>query len=92
MSPRDAVYVGHNLRLAVVHLIQVIDEAASRISREFCTQHPEIRWADITGMRHKVVHDYLGVDDDIVWRVVTDDLPILIRDIEAIVAQTTPRG
>jgi Protein of unknown function DUF86 len=45
------------------------------VSREFSDRHPEIPWADIIGMRHKVVHDYLGIDEDIVWQVVTKDLP-----------------
>jgi Protein of unknown function DUF86 len=45
------------------------------VSREFSDRHPEIPWADIIGMRHKVVHDYLGVDEDIVWQVVTDAWP-----------------
>jgi uncharacterized protein with HEPN domain len=45
---------------------------------------------DIVGMRHKVVHDYLGVDEDIVWQVVTEDLPTLVRALEAIVPPTPP--
>jgi uncharacterized protein with HEPN domain len=44
-----------------------------------------VRWADIIGMRHKVVHDYLGVDDDIVWQVVVEDLPKLVAALEPIV-------
>src|SRR5512141_3511979 len=67
-----------NLRLALTHLVQVIGEAARHVSREFCEAHPEIPWTEIVGMRHKVVHDYLGVDEDIVWQVVTDDLPKLM--------------
>ena len=67
-----------NLRLALIHLVQVIGEAARQVSREFSERHPEIPWADIIGMRHKVVHDYLGVDEDIVWQVVTEDLPKLV--------------
>lgn len=55
------------------------------MSREFCDKHPEIRWADIIGMRHKVVHEYLGVDEDIVWKVVTEDLPLLVAALEPIV-------
>jgi uncharacterized protein with HEPN domain len=73
-----------NLRLALTHLVQVIGEAARCVSREFCDEHPEIPWQDIVGMRHKVVHDYLGVDDDIVWQVVTGDLPPLIASLEKI--------
>jgi len=73
-----------NLRLALTHLVQVIGEAARGVSREFCDEHPEIPWQDIIGMRHKVVHDYLGVDDDIVWQVVTEDLPPLIASLAKI--------
>jgi uncharacterized protein with HEPN domain len=66
---RDTYDADENLRLALIHLIQTIGEAARQVSREFCNNHPEIRWADIIGMRHKVVHDYLGVVEDIVWQV-----------------------
>jgi uncharacterized protein with HEPN domain len=41
-------------------------------------------------MRHKVVHDYLGVDEDIVWQVVTEDLPALVRALEPIVPPAPP--
>ena len=58
------------------------------MSREFTEQHPEISWADIVGMRHKVVHDYLGVDEDILWQVVT--VPTLVRALEPIVPPTPP--
>ena len=44
-----------NLRLALTHLIQIIGEAGRQVSREFSDRHPEIPWADIVGMRHKVV-------------------------------------
>ena len=82
---RHAYDEDENLRLALIHLIQVIGEAARQVSREFSDSHPEIPWADIVGMRHKVVHDYLGVDEDIVWQVVTEDLPRLVTAIEPIV-------
>jgi len=74
-----------NLRLALTHLVQVIGEAGRRVSREFCDDHAAIPWQEIVGMRHKVVHDYMGVDDDIVWQVVTEDLPPLIAALEKIV-------
>ena len=84
---RDAYDRDENLRLALTHLVQVIGEAARHVSRDFCDEHPEIPWTEIVGMRHKVVHDYLGVDEDIVWQVVTDDLPKLVP---ALVRLTTP--
>jgi uncharacterized protein with HEPN domain len=67
-----------NLRLALAHLIQIIGEAARRVSLEFQKSHTEIPWPEVIGMRHKIVHDYLDVDEDIVWQVVTEDLPPLI--------------
>jgi uncharacterized protein with HEPN domain len=58
------------------------------VSREFSGAHAEVPWTDIVGMRHKVVHDYLGVDEDIVWEVVTDDLPRLVAALQSIVPPT----
>ena len=74
-----------NLRFALIHLVQVIGEAARHVSREFAASHAEIPWENIIGMRHKVVHDYLGVDEDIVWQVVTEDLPNLVEALEPLV-------
>ncbi len=73
-----------NLRLALAYLIQIIGEAASRVSLVFQEGHTEIPWSEIIGMRHKIVHDYLGVDYDIVWEVVTADLPVLAGKLERI--------
>ena len=81
---RETYDADENLRFALIHLIQTIGEAARQVSKEFCNRHSEIRWADIIGMRHKVVHDYLGVDDDIVWQVATKDLPQLVAALQAI--------
>jgi uncharacterized protein with HEPN domain len=83
---REAYDADENLRLALIHLVQVIGEAARQVSRPFTDSHPEIPWTNIIGMRHKVVHDYLGVDEDIVWQVVTEDLPQLVATLELIVA------
>ena len=69
--PRETYDSDENLRLALIHLVQVIGEAARQVSRDFTVTHPEVPWENIIGMRHKVVHDYLGVDEDIVWQVVT---------------------
>jgi len=63
----------------------VLGEAARRVSDEFQSSHPAIPWEDISGMRHKIVHDYLAVDEDIVWEVVTTDLPSLIPSLERII-------
>ncbi len=76
-----------NLRLALAHLIQVLGEAARRVSTDFQEAHREIPWNEIIGMRHKIVHDYLELDEDIVWEVVTTDLPLLAAALDRIVPE-----
>ena len=60
---------------SVVRNIQIIGEAASRISKEFRDAHPEIEWPGIIGMRHRLVHDYFEVEEKLVWRVIETKLP-----------------
>ncbi len=72
------------LRLGLTHLVQVIGEAARKVSVKFQREHPEIPWRRIIGMRHRIVHDYMRVDEDILWQVVTNDLPKLLPLLEKI--------
>jgi uncharacterized protein with HEPN domain len=72
------------LRLGLTHLVQVIGEAARKVSVKFQREHPEIPWRKIIGMRHRIVHDYMRVDEDILWQVVTNDLPKLLPLLEKI--------
>jgi len=74
------------LLMALAHFIQVIGEAARRVSQPFQDAHPEIPWRQAIGMRHRIVHDYMNVDEDVVWEVVTCDLPTLISALEKIVS------
>ena len=69
-----------------MHLIQISGKAARRVSPEFRQGHAGIPWTDSIGMRHVVVHDYLRVDEDIVWQVATADLPQLVAGVEPILA------
>jgi uncharacterized protein with HEPN domain len=73
------------LRLALTHLVQVIGEAAQRVSNPFRDAHPEVPWREIIGMRHRIVHDYLNVDEEVVWQVVQDDLPPLVETLKRII-------
>jgi uncharacterized protein with HEPN domain len=72
-------------RWAVYSQIVIIGEAARHVSRAFQDQHREIPWAEITGMRHKLVHDYDEVDWDLVWVTLTTDLPKLKAAIEPLI-------
>ena len=69
------------LGLALAHLLQVIGEAARRVSEDFRHRHPGVPWRAIVGMRHRIVHDYMAVDFDVVWDVVTNDLSVLIDEL-----------
>ena len=65
------------LQVWVVHYLQIIGEAASRISAELRAQYPEIPWGKIIGTRHVLVHGYFEVDLDIVWTAMNVDVPML---------------
>ena len=72
------------LALAVPHAVEIVGEAASRVSRPFCEAHPEIAWSAVTGMRHRIVHDYFAVDYQRLCDTVRNDLPPLIAQLERI--------
>jgi uncharacterized protein with HEPN domain len=65
-------------RAAVERFIEIIGEAASRISPQRQAKFPEIPWADIVAMRNRLVHGYAQVDYDVVWSTIQDDLPKLV--------------
>ena len=72
------------LSYAVVHAIQIIGEAASKVTAETRTQYATIPWRNIIGIRNRIVHDYGGIDLDIVWEVATRNLPDLIRVLQEV--------
>ncbi len=78
------------VQLALTRLIEVIGEAARRVSSDGRAQLPEIPWPEVTGMRHRIVHDYLNVDLDKVWGTIVDDLPVLIAELSKVVPSEPP--
>ena len=81
---RQQFDANEDIQLALAYLVQIIGEAASRVSQQGRDAHPQIPWREITGTRQKIVHDYLGVDFEMVWHIVTQDLPPLIKTLEEI--------
>jgi uncharacterized protein with HEPN domain len=71
----------------MVHHIQVIGEASSKLSEEFRARHPDVPWANIIAMRNILVHVYFHVDLDEVWLTVTRDLPSLEMKIRKILIE-----
>ncbi len=78
--------------LALVRSIEIIGEAASRLSKEFQQAHPHIPWAVIVAMRNRLIHAYFDIDLDIVWNTVAHDLPPLIAALEALATADPPAG
>ena len=70
------------LALALLKLVEIVGEAATRVSETVQAAHPEIPWREITGTRHHLVHGYDAVDYDILWNIVTLDFPPLASRIK----------
>ena len=68
---------------ALVHVIQIVGEAATQVSAETRRHLPEVPWADIVGMRNRLIHAYHDVDLNVVWDTVDIDLPPLVATLEA---------
>ena len=70
--------------LAVIRALEVIGEAARQIPAEVRKNHPEVEWAEAIAMRNKVIHGYFGVDMQVVWNTVREDLPPLRQAVAKI--------
>jgi uncharacterized protein with HEPN domain len=81
-----------NLRLALAHLIQIIGEAARQVSQESRHDTPQVPWQLVTGMRHRIVHDYVNINYDIVWETATRSIPQLLALLEPYVLQRRQRA
>jgi len=60
---------------AVVRNLEIIGEAAGRLPEDFVNRNSEIEWAKIVGLRNRIVHEYFGVDLQIIWQILKKDLP-----------------
>jgi uncharacterized protein with HEPN domain len=72
--------------LAMTRLLEIIGEAATRVSPAARDRYPQIPWLSIAGMRNRLIHGYDVVDCDILWRVLQEDLPALIQELEIVAA------
>ena len=72
------------LQDAVIRNIEIIGEAAKKVSDDFQSRYPDVPWKTISAMRNRLIHDYFGVNLDIVWEVVQSDLPSLIKALQSI--------
>ena len=84
---REAFETDEIRQLALLHLIQVLGEAASRTTAAFRDAHPDLPWAQMVGMRNRIVHGYDDVDPDIVWRVATADVEPVLAALERLLGR-----
>jgi uncharacterized protein with HEPN domain len=73
------------LQDAIMRRIQIIGEAARKVSEEFKEKHPGIPWYEISGMRNRLIHEYFRVIPEKVWEAVEKDIPDLIAELEPLV-------
>jgi uncharacterized protein with HEPN domain len=78
------------IQYAVVRAVQIIGEAAWKVSAEYKAAHPEVPRPAIAGMRHRLVHEYVTVDLEKVWRVVQTHVPQLIRLLAPLIPPDEP--
>ncbi|HEX8388609.1 MAG TPA: DUF86 domain-containing protein [Sphingomonas sp.] len=79
---REDLDESKQFQYAVIHAVQIVLEAAYQTSKATRAEHPDIPWAEIVGMRHRVIHAYSETDLDVIWSTARDDFPSLIPALE----------
>jgi uncharacterized protein with HEPN domain len=83
---KSALTTNEEKQSAILYQVIVIGEATKRLSSEFRTQHPEIPWKDIAGMRDILAHQYDRLNINTLWDVITNDIPELLAMLEPLLS------
>ena len=75
------------LSKAICRSLEIIGEAAGHIHNDIKTKYNEVAWKEMSAIRNKIIHDYFGIDYDIVWDTLKTDIPVLKEWIEIIIEQ-----
>jgi uncharacterized protein with HEPN domain len=84
---RDSFFDDRKTQDAVLRNLHTMAESVQRLSSEIKARHPGVDWQSISGFRNVVVHDYLGVNLNRVWEIVSADLPELRKEVESMIAE-----
>ena len=84
MSPDDLA-ADDRTEFAVIKALEIVGEAARRVPDSFRDSHSQIPWREMAAMRDKLVHDYFGVDLEVVWRTIHEDLPPLVAALRSLI-------
>lgn len=82
---RDEFFRNQTLQRAFVRSIEIIGEATKKLPDELKREYPNLEWKVIAGMRDRLIHDYFGIDYEIVWDVVINKIPLLQKEITEII-------
>ena len=87
VSGREPAELGTDrmLLFALIRAVEVIGEAASKISEDLRRQAPEIPWGLIVSMRNRLIHAYFDIDHDILWKTATVELQVLLPQLQALI-------
>ena len=81
---REEFFKSDESQAAVLHHLTIIGEAVNRLSPGLCERHSEVPWAQIVAVRNRIVHEYFGLDWQLLWGAAVDDVPLLRQQIAAI--------
>jgi uncharacterized protein with HEPN domain len=84
---RESFSIDKKTIKAVVRSLEVIGEAANKIPQNIRDSYPEIPWLEITAMRNRLIHEYFGIDLDIIWQTIKEDLEPLDRIVRKIASK-----
>ena len=81
---REELDANRMLNLALVRLLEVIGEAAAKVTEETRNAHPDLPWSQMTGLRNRLIHGYDAVDFDILWDIINQDMHQHIQRLDEI--------
>lgn len=87
----DEYLSDEKLRSAVERKLEILGEAARRVSAGFRESHPEIPWRSIVGLRNVLLHEYGEVDHGRIWKIVASDVPELLRGLDRLLPREPPQ-
>ena len=82
---REDLDTNRTLNLSLVRLLEIVGEAAARVEEATRRRYFSIQWSRIVGLRNRLIHGYDEVDFDVLWKIVTEDVPALVTELERIV-------
>ena len=87
---REDLDADEMLRFALLQAVQIVGEAAGKLSVEARNELPDVPWPRITGIRNRLVHAYMNVDEDILWTTAVDHLPALVLRLRQVPGVASP--